>query len=139
MARHSILHACVTRSPRRRRRGRESLPTATGGRDERHTTQVQNVVKILGLRFGTKYTAENIKTLRYGHLMIMTDQDHDGRCLGVVSRRPVVLRRLHTVDARRLRERRPWVVDFSILRPFGPRRETAPRDRDAPRRSTARA
>mmetsp|Transcript_14684 Transcript_14684/g.46127 ORF Transcript_14684/g.46127 Transcript_14684/m.46127 type:complete len:1304 (-) Transcript_14684:1089-5000(-) len=40
--------------------------------------EVQNVVKILGLRFGTKYTAENIKTLRYGHLMIMTDQDHDG-------------------------------------------------------------
>ena len=25
-----------------------------------------------------RYTAENIKTLRYGHLMIMTDQDHDG-------------------------------------------------------------
>ena len=43
----------------------------------RPTTQVQNVVKILGLRFGT-YTQENIKTLRYGHLMIMTDQDHDG-------------------------------------------------------------
>ena len=49
-------------------------------RHERRTTQVQNVVKILGLRFGTKYTAENIKTLRYGHLMIMTDQDHDGYC-----------------------------------------------------------
>ena len=47
---------------------------------ERTHTQVQNVVKILGLRFGTKYTAENIKTLRYGHLMIMTDQDHDGYC-----------------------------------------------------------
>ena len=46
-------------------------------------TQVQNVVKILGLRFGTKYTAENIKTLRYGHLMIMTDQDYDGCDLGV--------------------------------------------------------
>ena len=46
--------------------------------NERPTTQVQNVVKILGLRFGTKYTPENIKTLRYGHLMIMTDQDHDG-------------------------------------------------------------
>ena len=45
---------------------------------ERTHTQVQNVVKILGLRFGTKYSAENIKTLRYGHLMIMTDQDHDG-------------------------------------------------------------
>ena len=65
-------HACVTRSPRRRRRD-----------PERTDTQVQNVVKILGLRFGTKYTAENIKTLRYGHLMIMTDQDHDGCDLGV--------------------------------------------------------
>ena len=54
-------------STSRRRSGTPSAPT-----------QVQNVVKILGLRFGTKYTAENIKTLRYGHLMIMTDQDHDG-------------------------------------------------------------
>ena len=53
---------------RRRRRAWNARPT----------TQVQNVVKILGLRFGTKYTQENIKTLRYGHLMIMTDQDRDG-------------------------------------------------------------
>ena len=43
----------------------------------------------------------------------------------VRSRRPAVLRRLHAIDARRLRERRPWVVSSSILRPFG--------DRDAPR------
>ena len=55
-------------------------------RDAVAATQVQNVVKILGLRFGTKYTPENIKTLRYGHLMIMTDQDHDGSC----ERRPFV-------------------------------------------------
>ena len=88
-------------------------------------TQVQNVVKILGLRFGTKYTAENIKTLRYGHLMIMTDQDHDGRCLGVVALRPVVWRRLHFIQTRRLLERRSWVVSFPISRPFGPRRATA--------------
>jgi DNA topoisomerase-2 len=40
--------------------------------------EIQNVVKILGLRFGTSYDASNVKTLRYGHLMIMTDQDHDG-------------------------------------------------------------
>ena len=40
--------------------------------------EVQNVVKIMGLRFGTKYDRSNISTLRYGHLMIMTDQDHDG-------------------------------------------------------------
>ncbi|EGB11155.1 hypothetical protein AURANDRAFT_22331, partial [Aureococcus anophagefferens] len=40
--------------------------------------EVQNVVKILGLRFGVTYDEANLKTLRYGHLMIMTDQDHDG-------------------------------------------------------------
>ena len=85
-------------------RGAPFDATPSARRDERHTTQVQNVVKILGLRFGTKYTAENIKTLRYGHLMIMTDQDHDGRGLGVVSRRSVVWRRLHAIGARRLLE-----------------------------------
>lgn len=37
---------------------------------------LQNVVKILGLKFNTEYT--DTKSLRYGHLMIMTDQDHDG-------------------------------------------------------------
>ena len=34
-------------------------------------------------------------------------------------RRPAVPRRLHAIDARRLRES-SWVVSFSILRPFGP-------------------
>lgn len=37
---------------------------------------LQNVVKILGLKFS--HTYEDAKQLRYGHLMIMTDQDHDG-------------------------------------------------------------
>lgn len=36
----------------------------------------QNVVKILGLKFNHEY--QDTKSLRYGHLMIMTDQDHDG-------------------------------------------------------------
>jgi len=43
----------------------------------------------------------------------------------VPTRRPAVLRRLHAIDARRLQERRSWVVSFSILRPFGPSRATA--------------
>ena len=34
-----------------------------------------------------------------------------------------VLRRLHAIDARRLRERRSWLVSFSNLRPFGPRHD----------------
>ena len=38
--------------------------------------EIQNLAKIMGLTFGKKY--EDTKELRYGHLMIMTDQDHDG-------------------------------------------------------------
>ena len=41
------------------------------------------------------------------------------------SRRFEVLRRLHAIDATRVHQTRPWVVYFLILRPFGPRRETA--------------
>ncbi|GJX69524.1 DNA topoisomerase 2 [Tanacetum coccineum] len=39
-------------------------------------TEIQNIKKILGLEDGKIY--ENVKELRYGHLMIMTDEDHDG-------------------------------------------------------------
>ena len=40
--------------------------------------EIKNIVEILGLKFGVQYDESNIKTLRYGHLMIMADQDHDG-------------------------------------------------------------
>lgn len=40
--------------------------------------EIKNVVDIMGLKFGVEYNESNIKTLRYGHLMIMADQDHDG-------------------------------------------------------------
>ena len=40
--------------------------------------EIMNLVEIMGLKFNNTYTEENIKTLRYGHLMIMADQDHDG-------------------------------------------------------------
>ena len=104
----------------------ESLPTAP----ERTHTQVQNVVKILGLRFGTKYTAENIKTLRYGHLMIMTDQDHDG----YASRRGPFRacgRRTAWRRHRRARLREEVAgLSFLILRPLPPHSKAPP-----PRRS----
>ena len=35
-------------------------------------TEIQNLMKIIGLKIGEKY--ENVKSLRYGHVMIMTDQ-----------------------------------------------------------------
>ncbi len=38
--------------------------------------EIQNIVKIMGLQFGKNY--EDVSSLRYGKLMIMADQDHDG-------------------------------------------------------------
>lgn len=38
--------------------------------------EIQAIKKIMGLQHRKKY--EDTKSLRYGHLMIMTDQDHDG-------------------------------------------------------------
>ena len=38
--------------------------------------EIQNLVKILGIQIGTKY--DDTSKLRYGKLMIMTDQDHVG-------------------------------------------------------------
>ncbi|MED6185751.1 DNA topoisomerase 2 [Stylosanthes scabra] len=38
--------------------------------------EIQNIKKILGLQQNKEYT--NVKSLRYGHLMIMADQDFDG-------------------------------------------------------------
>eukprot|EP00057_Strongylocentrotus_purpuratus_P006178 XP_011660652.1 PREDICTED: DNA topoisomerase 2-alpha [Strongylocentrotus purpuratus] len=41
--------------------------------------EINNVIKILGLQYKNKYeTPDSLKTLRYGKLMIMTDQDQDG-------------------------------------------------------------
>ena len=39
--------------------------------------EIQNVIKILGLKMGMDYSQE-LKGMRYGHLLIMTDQDYDG-------------------------------------------------------------
>ena len=38
--------------------------------------EIQNIKNFLGLKHKVEYT--DCKSLRYGHLMIMTDQDHDG-------------------------------------------------------------
>lgn len=39
-------------------------------------TEIQNIMKIMGLTPGKEY--DTVSKLRYGHIMIMTDQDHDG-------------------------------------------------------------
>ncbi|KAI5191735.1 DNA topoisomerase II [Nematocida sp. AWRm77] len=38
--------------------------------------EINNIKKIMGFQHGKTY--ENTGSLRYGHMMIMTDQDHDG-------------------------------------------------------------
>lgn len=38
--------------------------------------EIQNLKKIIGLETGRKYT--DVKSLRYGKVLILTDQDHDG-------------------------------------------------------------
>lgn len=50
---------------------REASAAAVAG-----NTEIQHIKQILGLQHGKQY--EDVKQLRYGHLMIMTDQDHDG-------------------------------------------------------------
>lgn len=41
--------------------------------------EINNLIKIIGLQYKKKYnTEEDMKTLRYGKVMIMTDQDQDG-------------------------------------------------------------
>ncbi|CDF38122.1 unnamed protein product [Chondrus crispus] len=40
--------------------------------------EINNLKKILGLQHNKKYCKETMKSLRYGHVLIMADQDHDG-------------------------------------------------------------
>lgn len=40
--------------------------------------ELSAITKIVGLRHSETYNAEDIKKLRYGSVMIMADQDHDG-------------------------------------------------------------
>ena len=40
--------------------------------------EVQNIIKVMGLKYNETYDENNIHYLRYGHFMIMADQDHDG-------------------------------------------------------------
>ena len=41
--------------------------------------EITNVIKILGLQYSKKYVdPSELKSLRYGKLMVMADQDQDG-------------------------------------------------------------
>ena len=40
--------------------------------------EIKNLIDIMGLDPKETYDEDSVKKLRYGHLMIMADQDHDG-------------------------------------------------------------
>ena len=40
--------------------------------------ELKALKQIIGLKAGEKYDADSVKKLRYGSVMVMTDQDHDG-------------------------------------------------------------
>ena len=48
----------------------------TSGKKVEQTEEIANLKKIIGLESGKKYT--NVNSLRYGKILIMTDQDYDG-------------------------------------------------------------
>ena len=48
------------------------------GAQLRNNKELMNLCTILGLSFDKKYAAGPDETMRYGKVMIMTDQDHDG-------------------------------------------------------------
>jgi DNA topoisomerase-2 len=48
----------------------------TSGKKVEQTEEIANLKKILGLESGKEYS--DIKSLRYGKILIMTDQDYDG-------------------------------------------------------------
>jgi DNA topoisomerase-2 len=48
----------------------------TGAKKVEQTEEIANLKKILGLESGKEY--KDIKSLRYGKILIMTDQDYDG-------------------------------------------------------------
>ena len=48
----------------------------TSGKKVEQTEEIANLKKIIGLESGKKY--EDVRSLRYGKVMIMTDQDYDG-------------------------------------------------------------
>jgi DNA topoisomerase-2 len=55
--------------------------------------EVTDLKKILGLESNRKYDTESLKTsLRYGHIMLMTDSDHDGHHI-----RGLVINLFHTL------------------------------------------
>ena len=62
-------------------RGKFLNPRDSGVKSEKIASNkcIQDLIKILGLRRHIDYRDEKVfKTLRYGHCMIMADQDNDG-------------------------------------------------------------
>ncbi|CDW84992.1 dna topoisomerase 2 [Stylonychia lemnae] len=69
--------------------------------------EISNIIKILGLFLGTKYNNQNINTLRYGSIMIMADQDHDGSHI-----KGLVINFIHQLWPSLIQDVRSFVKEF---------------------------
>lgn len=61
-------------------------------------TEVNHLKQILGLRQDKKYTAETIKELRYGHILIMSDQDSVSKDTPLLLKNPAGQVEVRTID-----------------------------------------
>ena len=105
----------------------DELPYADDGEvEDKLTAVLDGGLQFIGLvasidpeRQGVKDAIEEASHASVRTVMITGDY-----LKTVPSQRPAVPRRLRAIFMNRLRERRSWVVSFSILRPFGPSRGT---------------
>ena len=91
-------------------RGKFLNPRDSGVKSEKIASNkcIQDLVKILGLRRHVDYREEKVrKTLRYGHCMIMADQDNDGSHI-----KGLVINFLHWFNDTLLKVEPPFVQQF---------------------------
>jgi len=85
-----------------------------------NSVSAQNATKAL-VGLGREGISEAAKAV----VGVLEDNDDWAKKQAVRSRRPVVLWCFHFFNTTRVHQTRSWVVSFSSLRPFGPRRATA--------------
>ena len=89
------------------------------------------------LKLHEEAVKRNLKLTRWS--TVHGDCRRRSRRRAVLTRRPAVLRRLHAIDARRLRESRWWVAIFEAVRTTSSAHDRSPRRRRRGRMTVARA